>query len=77
MRCDGDPEALARRRAVASLLIFAKELEKAGRISKAGKGLLKGNSIINVSWAPLSPCNAMLRGVGHDGVASTVAQLQP
>lgn len=43
MRCDGDPEALSRRRAVASLLVFAKELEKAGRISKASKGLLKGN----------------------------------
>lgn len=44
MRCDGDPEALSRRRAVASLLVFAKELEKAGRISKASKGLLKGRS---------------------------------
>ncbi|CAM9495871.1 unnamed protein product [Pylaiella littoralis] len=41
MRCDGNPEARSRRRAVASLLVFAKELEKAGRISKASKGLLK------------------------------------
>lgn len=27
---------------MASLLVLAKELQKAGRISKAGKGLLKG-----------------------------------
>lgn len=27
---------------MASLLVFAKELERAGRISNAGKGLLKG-----------------------------------
>ncbi|CAM9175997.1 unnamed protein product [Scytosiphon promiscuus] len=38
---DGDPEARSRRRVVAKLLVFAKELEKAGRISKASKGLLK------------------------------------
>ncbi|CAN0412062.1 unnamed protein product, partial [Ectocarpus sp. 12 AP-2014] len=41
MRCDWDHEARSRRRAVASLLVFAKELERAGRISKASKGLLK------------------------------------
>ena len=42
MRCSADSEACSRRRTVASLLVFAKELEKAGRISKASKGLLKG-----------------------------------
>lgn len=42
MRCHGDPGVLSRRRAVASLLVFASELEKAGRISKASKGMLKG-----------------------------------
>ena len=30
---------------MASLLVFAKELERAGRISKAGKGLLKGTGM--------------------------------
>lgn len=58
MRCDEDPEALSRRRAVASLLIFAKELEKAGRISKASKGLLKGSYSMFASRVFLSflPC---------------------
>lgn len=46
MRCDWDHEARSRRRAVASLLVFAKELERAGRISKASKGLLKGRCVV-------------------------------
>ncbi|CAM9294078.1 unnamed protein product, partial [Laminaria digitata] len=41
MRCSADSKACSRRRTVASLLVFAKELEKAGRISNASKGLLK------------------------------------
>lgn len=35
-------ESLTRRQTLACLLVFANELEKAKRISKAGKGLLKG-----------------------------------
>ena len=56
MRCDGDPEALSRRRAVASLLIFAKELEKVGRISKASKGLLKGERTQQVRMLRFDAC---------------------
>eukprot|EP00903_Cladosiphon_okamuranus_P010983 g10373.t1 len=63
MRCDGDPEALARRRAVASLLIFAKELEKAGRISKASKGLLK-ELIVHENLEVMSVGEALARAEG-------------
>lgn len=42
MHDGGRPKPRSRRVVVASLLVFAKELEKAGRISKASKDLLKG-----------------------------------
>eukprot|EP00752_Nemacystus_decipiens_P004121 g3770.t1 len=63
MRCNGDPEALSRRRAVASLLIFAKELEKAGRISKASKGLLK-ELIVHENLEVMSVGEALARAQG-------------
>jgi len=69
MRYDGQPEAKSRRRAVASLLVFAKELEKAGRISKAGKGLLKGADLLcdvqQLSWIAYAVW-CWLRGVVND-----------
>lgn len=47
---------LRRRRAVASLLVFANELERTQRISKASKGLLKGEDTLHLSLYCLYSC---------------------
>lgn len=43
--CTEEEGRLRRRRAVESLLVFANELERTQRISKASKGLLKGAAL--------------------------------
>lgn len=60
MRCSADSKACSRRRTVASLLVFAKELEKAGRISKASKGLLKGEWLAYLTAAAASSIDWIL-----------------
>lgn len=67
MRGKEYPEGRSRRRTVASLLVFANELAKAGRISKASKGLLKGGLIIVP--VPVSANSSAARHIAYASVS--------